>query len=151
MGTIGLDWQASGVGNFSSITAFRISTGVTLRAALAKEDAPMQARGEKPPSRIIDFDALSDRGGHRLARKNKSLAWTNKSSDVGKATKGCLALPVTQSGRGRTVQRSALLTGPGQQTAGASSPSTGQSCFSHWGMALCMSFRSQQSLQRLQL
>jgi len=80
----------------------------------------MQARGEKPPSRIIDFDALSDRGGHRLAPKNKSLAWTNKSSDVGKATKGCLALPVTQSGRGRTVQRSALLTGPGQQTAGAS-------------------------------
>ena len=64
MGTIGLDWQASGVGNFSSITAFRISTGVpTLRVALAKEDAPMQARGEKPPSRIIDFDALSDRGG----------------------------------------------------------------------------------------
>ena len=27
----------------------------TLRAALAERDAPMQARGEKPPSRIIDF------------------------------------------------------------------------------------------------
>src|SRR6476661_5179472 len=27
----------------------------TLRAALAEKDAPMQARGEKPPSRIIDF------------------------------------------------------------------------------------------------
>src|SRR5205085_11761458 len=32
----------------------------TLRAALAEKDAPMQARGEKPPSRIIDFDAMSD-------------------------------------------------------------------------------------------
>ena len=32
----------------------------TLRAALAERDAPMQARGEKPPSRIIDFDALSE-------------------------------------------------------------------------------------------
>ena len=35
----------------------------TLRAALAEKDAPMQARGEKPPSRIIDFDALSDPEG----------------------------------------------------------------------------------------
>ena len=32
----------------------------TLRAALAAKDAPMRAQGEKPPSRIIDFDALSD-------------------------------------------------------------------------------------------
>jgi hypothetical protein len=31
-----------------------------LRAALLEKDAPMQARDEKPPSRIIDFDALSD-------------------------------------------------------------------------------------------
>src|SRR6478609_1021552 len=35
----------------------------TLRAALAERDAPMQAQGEKPPSRIIDFDALSDPEG----------------------------------------------------------------------------------------
>jgi hypothetical protein len=35
----------------------------TLRAALAEKDAPMQAQGEKPPSRIIDFDALSDPEG----------------------------------------------------------------------------------------
>src|SRR6516225_11154413 len=32
----------------------------TLRAALVEKDAPMLARDEKPPSRIIDFDALSD-------------------------------------------------------------------------------------------
>ena len=38
----------------------------TLRAALAEEDAPMQARGEKPPSRIIDFDAPSDPEGSLL-------------------------------------------------------------------------------------
>jgi hypothetical protein len=34
-----------------------------------------------------------------VASTNKSLAQINKSPDVGKATKGCLALPVTQSGR----------------------------------------------------
>src|SRR6201990_370848 len=38
----------------------------TLRAALAEKDAPMQARGEKPPSRIIDLDALSDPEGSLL-------------------------------------------------------------------------------------
>src|SRR5262249_58461032 len=38
----------------------------TLRAALAEKDAPMQARGEKSPSRIIDFDALSDPEGSLL-------------------------------------------------------------------------------------
>ena len=38
----------------------------TLRAALAEKDAPMQARGRKRPSRIIDFDALSDPEGSLL-------------------------------------------------------------------------------------
>src|SRR3954463_10881295 len=37
-----------------------------LRAALAERDAPMQARGEKPPSRIVDFDAVSDPEGSLL-------------------------------------------------------------------------------------
>jgi hypothetical protein len=37
-----------------------------LRAALAERDAPMQARGEKPPSRILDFDAVSDPEGSLL-------------------------------------------------------------------------------------
>ena len=38
----------------------------TLRTALAAKDAPMQARGEKLPSRIIGFDALSDPEGSLL-------------------------------------------------------------------------------------
>jgi hypothetical protein len=38
----------------------------TLRAALAGKDAPMAVRGEKPPTRIIDFDALSDPEGSLL-------------------------------------------------------------------------------------
>src|SRR5258707_1103097 len=38
----------------------------TLRAALAEKDAPMRTQGEKPPSRIIDFDALSDPEGSLL-------------------------------------------------------------------------------------
>ena len=38
----------------------------TLRSALGEKDAPMQARSEKLPSRIIDFDALSDPEGSLL-------------------------------------------------------------------------------------
>ena len=38
----------------------------TLRTALADRDAPMQARGEKRPSRIVDFNALSDPEGSLL-------------------------------------------------------------------------------------
>ena len=38
----------------------------TLRAALAEKDAPMRAKDEKLPSRIIDFDALSDPEGSLL-------------------------------------------------------------------------------------
>jgi len=37
-----------------------------LRASLAEKDAPMRARGEKAPSRIIDFDALADPEGSLL-------------------------------------------------------------------------------------
>jgi len=37
-----------------------------LRAALAEKDAPMQARGEKRPSRVVDFDALADPEGSLL-------------------------------------------------------------------------------------
>jgi hypothetical protein len=37
-----------------------------LRVTLAEKDAEMEARGEKPPSRIIDFDALSDPEGSLL-------------------------------------------------------------------------------------
>jgi hypothetical protein len=38
----------------------------TLRAALAHRDPPMQAKGEKLPTRIVDFDALSDPEGSLL-------------------------------------------------------------------------------------
>ena len=38
----------------------------SLRLALAAKDVPMQALGEKPPSRIIGFDALSDPEGSLL-------------------------------------------------------------------------------------
>jgi hypothetical protein len=38
----------------------------TLAAQLAEKDAPMRARGEKPPSRIVQFDALSDPEGSLL-------------------------------------------------------------------------------------
>ena len=37
-----------------------------LRAALEEKDGPMKAAGEKPPSRIIDFDALSSPEGSLL-------------------------------------------------------------------------------------
>ena len=48
-----------------------------------------------------------------MAQRNKSLAEMNKSPDVGKATKGCLALPVTQSeGPNTDVTRSANLPRP---------------------------------------
>jgi hypothetical protein len=38
----------------------------TLRAALVEKDAPMRAAGEKPPSRIIDLDAVSSPEGSLL-------------------------------------------------------------------------------------
>jgi hypothetical protein len=37
-----------------------------LVASLSAKDAPMKAQGEKPPSRIVDFDALADPEGSLL-------------------------------------------------------------------------------------
>src|ERR1700751_1344262 len=51
---------------FNTALDFMFYDVPTLRVALAKQDAPMQARGEKPPSRIIDLDALSDPEGSLL-------------------------------------------------------------------------------------
>jgi hypothetical protein len=56
----------------------------TLRVALAKKDAPMQARGEKPPSRIIDFDALSDPEGSLLLIDATSAPYVHKYQSVKK-------------------------------------------------------------------
>ena len=51
---------------FNTVLDFVFYDVPTLRAALAEKDASMQALGEKPPSRIIDFDALSDPEGSLL-------------------------------------------------------------------------------------
>jgi len=57
----------------------------TLRVELAKKDAPMQARrGEKPPSRIIDFDALSDPEGSLLLIDATSAPYVHKYQSVEK-------------------------------------------------------------------
>jgi hypothetical protein len=54
-----------------------------LRAALAKKDASMQ-RGEKPPSRIIDFDALSDPEGSLLLIDATTAPYVHKYQSVKK-------------------------------------------------------------------
>ena len=54
----------------------------TLRAALAEKDAPMEARGEKPPSRIIDFDALSDPEGSLLLIDATTAPYVHKYQSV---------------------------------------------------------------------
>jgi len=51
---------------FNTALDFMFYDVPTLRSALDGKDAPMQALGEKPPSRIIDFDALSDPEGSLL-------------------------------------------------------------------------------------
>jgi hypothetical protein len=56
----------------------------TLRAALAEKDAPMQARGEKAPSRIIDFDALSDPEGALLLIDATTAPYVHKYQSVKK-------------------------------------------------------------------
>ena len=56
----------------------------TLRAALAERDAPMQARHEKPPSRIIDFDALSDPEGSLLLIDASKPPYVHKYQSVAK-------------------------------------------------------------------
>src|ERR1700722_18101233 len=55
-----------------------------LRAALAEKDAPMQARGEKPPSRIVDFDALSNPEGSLLLIDATTPPYVHKYQSVKK-------------------------------------------------------------------
>ena len=55
-----------------------------LRAGLAEKDAPMQAQGEKPPSRIIDFDALSDPEGSLLLIDATTAPYVHKYQSVKK-------------------------------------------------------------------
>ena len=56
----------------------------TLRAALAEKDAPMEAQGEKPPSRILDFDALSDPEGSLLLIDATTAPYVHKYQSVKK-------------------------------------------------------------------
>jgi len=56
----------------------------TLRAALGEKDAPMKARGEKLPSRIIDFDALSDPEGSLLLIDATTAPYVHKYQSVKK-------------------------------------------------------------------
>ena len=56
----------------------------TLRAALTKKDAPMQAKGEKLPSRIIEFDALSDPEGSLLLIDATTAPYIHKYQSVKK-------------------------------------------------------------------
>jgi len=57
---------------------------LTLRAALAEKDAPMQARGENPPSRIIEFAALSDPEGSLLLIDATTAPYVHKYQSVKK-------------------------------------------------------------------
>jgi hypothetical protein len=59
----------------------------TLRAALAEKDAPMQAQGKKLPSRIIDFDALSDPEGSLLLIDATTAPYVHKYQSVEKFLK----------------------------------------------------------------
>src|SRR5260221_4493005 len=72
---------------FNTVLDFIFYDVPTLRAALAAKDAPMQAQGEKPPSRIIGFDALSDPEGSLLLidaqprpMSTNIRAWRNSSN-----------------------------------------------------------------------
>lgn len=54
----------------------------TLRAALAEKDEPMRKLGEKPPSRIVDFDALSDPEGSLLLIDATTEPYVHKYKNV---------------------------------------------------------------------
>jgi hypothetical protein len=79
----------------------------TLRAALAEKDALMQAQGEKPPSRIIDFDALSDPEGSLLLIDATSAPYVHKYQSA----KKFLESPYQSSFRNRIYRGAALCHG----------------------------------------
>ena len=67
---------------FNSTLDFIFYDVLTLRAALAENDGPMQAEREKPPSRIIDFDALSDPEGSLLLIDATTAPYVHKHQSV---------------------------------------------------------------------
>ena len=56
----------------------------TLRSALAARDVTTLAQGKKPPSRIIDFDALSDPEGSLLLIDTTTAPYVHKYQSVEK-------------------------------------------------------------------
>jgi hypothetical protein len=69
---------------FNTALDFIFYDVTTLRAALAEKDAPMQAQGEKRPSRIVDFDALSDPEGSLLLIDATTAPYVHKYQSVKK-------------------------------------------------------------------
>ena len=69
---------------FNTVLDFIFYDVPALRAALAEKDAPMQAQGEKPPSRIIGFDALSDPEGALLLIDATTAPYVHKYQSVRK-------------------------------------------------------------------
>ena len=69
---------------FNSALDFIFYDVPALRAALAEKDAPMRARGEKPPSRIVDFDALSNPEGSLLLIDATTPPYVHKYQSVKK-------------------------------------------------------------------
>jgi hypothetical protein len=69
---------------FNTALDFMFYDVSALRAALAEKDAPMQARGEKPPSRIIDFDALCNPEGSLLLIDATTAPYVHKYESVEK-------------------------------------------------------------------
>src|ERR1700737_3945486 len=69
---------------FNTALDFVFYDAPTLRAALAEKDAPMQARGEKPPSRITAFDALSGPEGSLLLIDATTAPYVHKYQSVEK-------------------------------------------------------------------
>jgi hypothetical protein len=53
-----------------------------LVASLSAKDAPMKAQGEKPPSRIVDFDALADPEGSLLLIDVTTAPYVHRFKDV---------------------------------------------------------------------
>ena len=54
----------------------------TLASQLAGKDAPMRARDEKPPSRTVQFDALSDPEGSLLLIDANTAPYVHKYTNV---------------------------------------------------------------------
>jgi hypothetical protein len=54
----------------------------SLAVQLAEKDAPMRARGEKPPSRIVEFDAVSDPEGSLLLIDANTAPYVHKYTNV---------------------------------------------------------------------